>query len=253
MLPCLLTFAIRWHPDTPHEAVCLQEDCSFSWSDTLLMPLLLYATWQLLYVWKTDVHDAKKLKNDPDIQTSARWFLRARAGALYNAAIALCRKMGVLKPGEHPDPDAWLGKTIFMVSQLVYTIITLIPCKLVFESQTTHATMLIVIMMVAIWNGGAYYIEVFSKRYVETLQRLRDQAIEREAASMAAVKELAEAMAGDSSGASEASGDSFDGRDGEMAPLSPASAGSRSRLDSRESVDSVQLTEQEGAASRQGE
>mmetsp|Transcript_11552 Transcript_11552/g.40404 ORF Transcript_11552/g.40404 Transcript_11552/m.40404 type:complete len:481 (-) Transcript_11552:72-1514(-) len=202
--PCLLTYAIRWHSDSARQTVCALDDCSFSWADTLAMPIAFYAAWQLLYSYKTDIHDAKKLKDDPSIQTSSRWFLRARSGALYVFAVGMCRRIGTLKRDEHPDPDSWSGKFIFMFSQLVYTVVTLLPCKLFFESQRAHTIFLLLILVVAVWNGGVYYIEVFSKRYVETLKKLRDEMSQRDKAARAAVKELAEAVGVDS--ASEASG-----------------------------------------------
>lgn len=57
-------------------------------------------------------------------QTSTRWFLRARKGAMYNAAVFVMRKLGVLGPDEHPDGDSTIGKIAFMISQLFYTFVT---------------------------------------------------------------------------------------------------------------------------------
>jgi hypothetical protein len=47
--------------------------------------------------------------------------------------------------------------------QLVYTGLTLLPPLVLWESRRAHVAYLCVVYVAAVWNGGEYYIEVFSK------------------------------------------------------------------------------------------
>ena len=47
--------------------------------------------------------------------------------------------------------------------QLLYTVVTLLPVVWLWESFPLHLAYLLAIYTYSIWNGGSYYIEVFSK------------------------------------------------------------------------------------------
>ena len=107
------------------------------------------------------------------LQTSTRWFLRARKGSMYAIAVSVMRTLGCLRPDEHPDGDSALGKIAFMVSQFVYTFVTvrnrrsvqfrspcykgislqMIPVKFMYEHYYVHTISLLVIVIISIWNG----------------------------------------------------------------------------------------------------
>ena len=72
---------------------------------------------------------------------------------------------GFIKQGEVINP--YDIKTIMMFSlfQLIYTIVTLIPTSLIFNYESINAIYLVIIAAAAVWNGGSYYILIFSQRY----------------------------------------------------------------------------------------
>lgn len=51
-------------------------------------------------------------------------------------------------------------KIVFVTSQLVYTLATLLPISLLWSSKVAHMWYLIAIFMASAWNGAGYYIEV---------------------------------------------------------------------------------------------
>ena len=57
-------------------------------------------------------------------------------------------------PAPHPNPNQ---------VQLLYTVVTLLPVVWLWESFALHLAYLLAIYTYSIWNGGSYYIEVFSK------------------------------------------------------------------------------------------
>ena len=72
-------------------------------------------------------------------------------------------RLGVLNPGEVYHPDQMKTKTIFVVGQLIYAILWLLPTPILFHIRFINTTFLLVLVVAGIWRGGSYYIFVFSK------------------------------------------------------------------------------------------
>ena len=72
-------------------------------------------------------------------------------------------RLGVLSPGEVYHPDQMKTKTIFVVGQLIYAILWLLPTPIFFHLRFVNTTFLLVLVVAGIWRGGSYYIFVFSK------------------------------------------------------------------------------------------
>ena len=62
-----------------------------------------------------------------------------------------------------------------MLVQLIYTAVTLLPIPWLWQSFELHLAYLLCIYTVCVWNGGSYYIEVFSKAYTKQFEGDRDQ------------------------------------------------------------------------------
>merc|ERR1719336_3500919 len=77
----------------------------------------------------------------------------------------VCTRLGVLAPGEVYHPDQTKTKTIFVVGQLIYAILWLLPTPIFFHFRFLNTTFLLVLVVAGIWRGGSYYIFVFSKVY----------------------------------------------------------------------------------------
>lgn len=68
--PPLFTYCHRWLEHRTHSIDCSEapNDCGSGYSAVYGVPLLAYLLWQALYVFKTDVADKRKLKQDTSIQ-----------------------------------------------------------------------------------------------------------------------------------------------------------------------------------------
>ena len=72
---------------------------------------------------------------------------------------------GFIKRDEIINPYDIKIMMMFSLFQLIYTIVTLIPTALIFNYEAINAIYLVTITAAAVWNGGSYYILIFSQRY----------------------------------------------------------------------------------------
>lgn len=63
-----------------------------------------------------------------------------------------------------PSPSPQYAHYGFMAMQFVYMIVTLLPMWLVYHSRHAHATLIVIIGLVSVWNGANYYFEAFKKQ-----------------------------------------------------------------------------------------
>merc|ERR1712070_1268648 len=75
------------------------------------------------------------------------------------------RKLGVFTKEERFNSDEPKTKAIFMAVQLLYTVVALLPVKVLFGNFDLHTGVLMFVFVVCIWNGASYYIDVFSTYY----------------------------------------------------------------------------------------
>ena len=54
---------------------------------------------------------------------------------------------------------------MFQLFQFLYMTVFLISARLKFNYQFINASYLIFVTFMAVWNGGSYYIQIFSQRY----------------------------------------------------------------------------------------
>lgn len=176
VLPPLLTVVTRWYPTTISsgcaEDVALSDSCFIDWAATFKHALVFYFSWQVAYMLKTDVADHKKFVADPDLQTSMRWFVRAKRGMLYNFATKVARQVRFLAADEVLQENTWKARIVFMVSQFVYTVVTAIPTILLFNNFYLHVGFVLLIIAWSIYNGANFYIEIFSKAYQARIREL---------------------------------------------------------------------------------
>jgi len=155
-MPPLVTFSLRWLvPERDGwRYFCEKPDCSdVSFFQASVFPMLFYAFWQVAYFIKVEWLSAKKVA-EKKYETSFTWLttdgkgkeLMETRGRVYTLAY-------------------------FMAYQLVYTIVTMSPCLLWLRHMWLHALFLLGIFLLATWNGGSFYVEVFSRRYHADLEK----------------------------------------------------------------------------------
>jgi len=151
--------------------------------EVLLLPLGLYLVWQLGYWTITEGVLRKQLANDPDLITSIRYLAGDKKNGFRNLCLSLLCSLGLTHPGEDLDPEAFKTKITFATTQLVYTLITIIPTPFLYSSYRLSCIYLVLLYGFGTWNGASYYIEVFAERY--RLQFVRMEEAGREESPMA--------------------------------------------------------------------
>lgn len=160
--PGLLLFCVRWYP-SPRVAPLVTDPVTFK--EFFLLGMGGYVCWQLTYIFITEVLCARQLATNFDMMTSTRWLTTAPYSGITAIAYKACKFCAIMQSGELFDAETWKTKFVFMGVQFWYTAATLLLVPLLWSSFHFHLTYLLVTYSICIWNGGSYYIEVFSKAY----------------------------------------------------------------------------------------
>ena len=105
---------------------------------------------------------------------------------------------------ERFDAEHWKTKLIFVSVQLLYTVATLLLAYGLWGSFNLHLAYLLAILACCIWNGGSYYIEVFSKAYRKQFERHVTRQFEVDDATREGLERLAhDELPGEAAGEAE--------------------------------------------------
>uniref|UniRef100_A0A7S1XQ73 Glycerophosphocholine acyltransferase 1 n=1 Tax=Phaeomonas parva TaxID=124430 RepID=A0A7S1XQ73_9STRA len=149
---------------------CSAKDLAFTQADVGII-IGLYVLWQFLYYVKTEVLDAPLLDADPAISTSLRWISADRKHPMNKLFDFLMKKIGVMRKDEHFDSKTIKTKVIFIVGQLVYTVLTMAPVAIFINWWGGDIAFLTLIFCVTVYNAGGFYMQIFSKRYESGLEK----------------------------------------------------------------------------------
>jgi len=169
--PPLTVHLFRWGL-IPNPAI--QRDAHLAPLEVLLLPLGLYLCWQLGYWTITEGLLRNQLARDPDLITSLRYLAGDKKNGFRNLCLSLLCWFGLTNPGEDLDPDSLKAKITFAITQLVYTLITILPTPFLFHSYRLSCIYMVLLYGFGTWNGASYYIEVFAERYRLQFARLED-------------------------------------------------------------------------------
>jgi hypothetical protein len=176
LFPILLTPTLRWHgtawfqgkPSAAHpDFPSIENTCSgtaLGVSDYSLT-LAVYIIWQVLYLIITEWMCARWFEEDKELTSSLRWLTQDSKNALTIIVKSVCRRLGYLKPTENLDPLLLKTKFIFCFTQLLYTVVTLVPVAVLWHYRLAHLVFTVTMLVTAVHNGASFYIEVFSERY----------------------------------------------------------------------------------------
>lgn len=160
--PPLTLHLYRWKL-IPSEAIKLDDTLSFT--ETFVIPMILYIIWQVVYLFLIEIVFADYLASDLEIITSMRYLAKDKKNGMNNLVQAITRTMGLVGPTEEFDPETAKTKSIFIVTQGVYTVCTLIATPYLYTNYTLSFIYIAGIYCWCIWRGGSFYIEIFSERY----------------------------------------------------------------------------------------
>jgi len=179
ILPPLLAFCLRWYPP---EGLVFPAALPFRYA--MSAALAFYLSWQAAYLFYTEVIHPPA----PACDTSIRVLTSSKKGkapphcytGITRTTYVSARALGIMAKGERFDAETWKTKMIFVTVQLLYTFATLLLAYGLSNSYKCHVAYLLSILACCTWNGGSYYIEVFSKAYrkqfdgdAETRRRLQ--------------------------------------------------------------------------------
>lgn len=181
ILPSMLYYTMRHrgsHLDLPWAAklvnVCAGDACDSLRPLDYAIALALYIFWQFSYLFKTEFLDKSRLDNNPELLTSLRWLAKDTKNAMARAFLKFFRKLGVFAKDEEYDSRTLKTKAVFVVAQLMFTMVAFLPTPFMYYSPTFHLIYILLIITSSIFNGASFYIEVFSKRYNSHIAKIEE-------------------------------------------------------------------------------
>jgi len=182
-LPMCLYYTLRFNDVVSHDAGNLGlKDFGNA--------ILFYVAWQLLYLVKTEVIDKEKLEQDANLLTSLKW-LTTKKTPLGTEVLILCRKMGIFKVDENYSPKSIKTKLVFIMTQFVFTIISMIPTYFCWKYPAFNLFFICLIFTIAVFLGASYYVEIFSTRYSNAIEAAAAKAVLNLSGSMSTISSLA--------------------------------------------------------------
>ena len=180
ILPGMLIFCVRWYGLSDEIAAV---DLSFL---DFVCAAVVYLFWQFLYYYKTEVVDKAYLDANPEFVTSLRYIATDKKNATARWVLQLFRRIGIFGPTEDYNPSELKTLLVFMGSQFVYTLMTMVPTVFLYNSCALQGVFIAGIFTFTVFNGASYYIEIFSKRYQLKFAKKADmQKVVQAAAEMA--------------------------------------------------------------------
>ncbi|KXS18429.1 hypothetical protein M427DRAFT_132779 [Gonapodya prolifera JEL478] len=157
--PSFVYYVMRWRAIGDHgfspKFHALADAPQMGFWEAFIPALLGYVIWQLAYwvfVW---TGRADKIRSG--YATSTTWLLADPKSIVYRMT--------------RPVPTG-LRPLAFVGLQFMYTILTLLPVSMFHGYKWVHAASIILVIEFALWNGANYYFEVFSRRYVNEIERV---------------------------------------------------------------------------------
>lgn len=155
LTPAWTVYMLRWYGGGRY-TTCATPDCAITWSQAVFLPLIPYIAWQSAYLFKVKVVSDKKIK-ESKYTTSLGWMT-----ASANKAAATYKLFNMFGPK--------FRTPMFVICQFLFTVLTMLPAKFCYESKLVHAMLLVFALLVCVWNGASFYIDIFSRRYIATLE-----------------------------------------------------------------------------------
>jgi len=140
--------------------------------DLIANPFLMYLVWQVLYLIIIEFLLAEKIRRDPELSFSLRHLATDTNNGMHQLVTGIMRSIGVMDSNEVFNAETVKTKLIFIVAQLFYTVITILPVPLLFVSHSFSVFYISAIFGWTLWRGSNFYYQDFQDRYqLEFLKR----------------------------------------------------------------------------------
>ncbi|KAI8390830.1 uncharacterized protein BYT42DRAFT_489150 [Radiomyces spectabilis] len=169
IFPPLVMYTIRWMPELHRDRIATTlyrnqhfldlNELKVTFGSIIYWSTAAYLIWQALYFVFIIVRRKEKVESGARI-TSYSWLLKEtqkRKSLIQRAAFAFGPKYKIY---------------MFMLLQLAYNLVTVIPTYFLYKSFWLHTVFLISMFAASVWNGANYYIEIFSRRYIAELEKV---------------------------------------------------------------------------------
>ena len=165
--PAAVVHNLRWWaaeaaPDSGMYQLCREPgSCTITFFEASVWPLLPYLGWQVAYYLFVEVISAEKVKKRNYVTS-----FRHLVGETKNKdtlVYRLCDTFG----------ERW-QQPMFMLVQLAFTFITMLPVKLFFDYNLAHTLFYFFLFLVSVWNGAGFYFDVFARKYAANLPSSRN-------------------------------------------------------------------------------
>lgn len=94
---------------------------------------------------------------------------------MHQLVLSIMRRLGVMAGTEEFDSDTVKTKLIFVTAQLVYTLATLAPVPLLYDSLALSNLYLALLLGWTVLRGAETYLQDFVERY--NLERKKEKSI----------------------------------------------------------------------------
>ncbi|CAF1087270.1 unnamed protein product [Adineta ricciae] len=170
MYPPLTMFTLRWLVPIEHQIkhypAIINVGSTLPVGRTILYTILFYSIWQALYFIFIVYGRRDKVQSGSRV-TSYTWLLNDKKGFVAR----LVDKVGFAES----DNEINIYKVLFyFLLQFAYMLISILPvCLWYYRYKYINAIFLCSVFAVSVYNGASFYIEVFSRQYIKSLELLQ--------------------------------------------------------------------------------
>jgi len=161
IMPGLMCYLYRWDTRLQDAGLAPTSMAPLTLKEQFVYPMTFYLAWQLFYTCV----QFTVIEKDRTLVTSLRHLAKDHKNPSTKMGTKLAIRLGFIQPGETLDPYKLSIILMFQLFQFLYMTVFLISARLKFNYQFINASYLIFVTFMAVWNGGSYYIQIFSQRY----------------------------------------------------------------------------------------
>jgi len=161
IMPGLMCYLYRWDTRLQDAGLAPQSMSPLTLKEQFVYPMTFYLAWQLFYTCV----QFTVIEKDRTLVTSLRHLAKDHKNPSTKFGTKMAVRLGFINEGETLDPYKLSIILMFQLFQFLYMTVFLISARLKFNYQFLNAFYLIFVTFTAVWNGGSYYIQIFSQRY----------------------------------------------------------------------------------------
>ena len=125
--------------------------------------MTVYFVWQAAYLILTEHVLADYINSDPEIIIAMRYLAKDKKNAMHRLLKKISRDLGIMGEDEDYKPESVKTKVMFVVAQLLLTMLILLPIPLLYSDYHLSLAWFAFIYGSCVWRGASFYIEKNSR------------------------------------------------------------------------------------------